>query len=98
MKRKLYEVVKDLLSTNPGARNSDKHLIWMVWSKLGLTNPDSTAIWRGSYDLAPTPESITRAGRKVREQHPELGSDASVQAAKDRKEQTKGTFIYREEV
>lgn len=43
-------------------------------------------------------ESITRARRKVQEEHPELAASPVVEAMRKEKEEEKGTHVYREKV
>lgn len=70
-------------------RSSDKRLIWEVLRKRGLI----TKIWTedkvfegitwNDLKQAPTFESITRARRKVQEQHPELQAVEDVKKKRD---------------
>lgn len=93
---KLYDLVKSLLVEHEELRNSDKRLLWAVWWKKGLVNRDS--ITRASFYLAPSAESVTRARRKIQELHPELqATEEKVRRARQQKEETKGTFVFREE-
>jgi len=104
---KLYDRVLALLREYPVLRDSDKKLIWAVWTKQNLvqeidgvgivqTGAPIKVIEKHAFYSAPTPESITRARRKIQELHPELRSSAAVQEQKDEKERQKGTFIFRE--
>lgn len=97
MKPKLYDVVKKLLVEYPVLRDNDKMLMWYVWEKQHVAGAAIMQMERFVYD-ATTPESITRARRKVQENHPELGASEKVKAARDAKELQKGTHIFREEV
>lgn len=67
---KLYDIVKQILQTYPTTRDSDKSLIWQVWVKGGYVQNGVITKW--DFFDATTPESITRARRKVQEDHPEL--------------------------
>jgi len=99
MRKKLYDIVKDLLVTYPELRNSDRKLLWAVWWKKGLVigdEPERSFIKRDSFYSAPPSESVTRARRKVQENHPELMASKAVQEARDKKESTKGMFAYHE--
>lgn len=100
---KLYDRVKAILESYPDTRSSDKKLIWAVWWQKGLIQTeagmtiDFSRILFMDFLNAPTPESITRARRKVQESHPELQSKKRIYEARKAKEETKGTFVYREE-
>lgn len=97
-KTKLYDLVHDLLNTYQELRNSDKRLLWAIWYKQGLVNAGGY-ITRENFYRAATAESVTRARRKVQELHPELVATSSeVRAQRQQKENTKGTFVFREGV
>lgn len=98
MKKKLYDLVKELLTEYPELRNSDKKLQWAVWTRKGLVGEYRGApiITKNSFYYAPPSESITRARRKVQENHPELQAVKAVKDARDKKEATKGMFAYHE--
>lgn len=100
---KLYDRVKKILEKYPNTRNSDKELMWAVWWEKQLIQTEAgkpVAVSRIMYmDFlnAPMPESITRARRKVQELHPELAPTRdAVKRARKVKEETKGTFVFRE--
>jgi hypothetical protein len=100
---RIYDIVKDILEKSPACRDSDKRLIWNVWNRKTLVqiNRDDlrqSRILFMDYMNAPSSESITRARRKIQELHPELQSSEAVRKMKDKKEETKGSFVYREEV
>jgi hypothetical protein len=96
----LYLLVKQLLTEQPELRDSDKKLIWKVWKKLGLLSYWSAGeqIDYGDFLTAPSTETIRRCRQSIQEHCPGLRSSKKVQEAKDRKEATKSTFIYREPV
>lgn len=94
-KRLIYDLVKSLLETYPKLRDSDKLLLWNVWGELGYIYEGTLS--RQDFLLAPTPETITRCRRKIQELHPELQSSPEVKQAKKSKEDTRGTYIFREE-
>ena len=101
MKFKLYDLIKNLLTDYPELRDSDKKLIWEVWSKLDFINDDD-----GSYDGelityqnfvdAPSTETIRRCRQKIQELNPELRGSQKIRKAREEKAKEKGTFIYRE--
>ncbi len=95
-KIKLYDHVKRLLEKYPELRSSDKKLLWATWYSMKLVFEG--VITKDDFYRAPSSESVTRARRKVQEDHPELASTPQVQARKDEKEATKGKFVYREEL
>lgn len=87
-----YLLVKQLLMKYPELRNSDKKLLWRVWEWQGIAK---NVISKESFLFrAETPESITRARRKVQEEFPELQATQGIKEARSVKEQTKGTWIY----
>lgn len=103
---KLYDRVKQILENHPITRSSDKHLIWTVWKERGLTHRENIPfnaeklienINLESFLRAPAPESITRARRKVQENHPNLAATPQVEAARAHKAEQKGMFVYRQE-
>ena len=92
---KIYDLVKDILEKHEITRNSDKSLMFTAWNRLGYI--ENRSINYDNFSKAPTPESITRARRKVQELHPHLqATSQKVRAKRQQKEQTKGTFIFRE--
>lgn len=96
---KLYDLVKKILLRDPQARNSDKYLIWEVYkSKHGDTVRGAFLLNRDRFMDMPPAESITRARRKVQENHPELRARKQVEEARKEKEATKGMFAYHEEI
>lgn len=77
------EIVKDILTHDSFARNSDDYLIYLVCKRI---NPSCVSMPfvevmanRKSLGL-PVFESIRRAGQKVREKHPELSGSPDVEA------------------
>lgn len=103
---KLFDTVKRILTIYPTTRNSDKALIGEVLRSIGAV---TTVEYFGDKEAVlleqllsgklPSFESITRARRKVQELHPELEATSSeVRAARQQKQSTKGSFIYREEI
>jgi len=94
---KIYDLVKQLLTNNPELRNSDKKLIWNVWKYLGLIDFDGW-ITEESFMKAPSCESIRRCRQKIQEHHPELQASEEVKKLRKKKQDSKSTFVYREEV
>ena len=94
-KEKVYDVVKRLLEKRPELRDSDKRLIWAVWSLQGLT--DGGLTFRG-FMAAISPETIRRVRALIQADPKYVGLQSSTVVAgeKRKKERTKGTFAYRE--
>ena len=90
----LYDIVYKLLKDHPTLRSDDKKLTWSVWAKEGLAWETMT---KEAYLKATSAESITRARRKVQEEHPELCANEIVTNYRSELEhkaiQTKGSFI-----
>ena len=93
---KCYDLVRELLTKYPALRDSDRKLIWSVWIKQGKVIGGKIAL--DDFMNATSTESIRRSRQKIQEEHPELCSSPFVQAAKNAKEEEKGTFIYRDSV
>lgn len=101
---KIYDLVKKILEQNNQARNSDKECIWQVYRKLGIVKEVE---WFGSREAiikenflaknVPSSETIRRSRQKIQELYPELQATSSqVRKRRQQKQDTKGTFIYRE--
>lgn len=99
-----YSKVKSILINEVRARNSDKVLIWAFWSdELDAMDGIRTEkhLYRKSIALPEflkltTPESITRARRKVVEEYPGLKGNELVEAGRAEKRASQGAFIYQE--
>lgn len=110
MKTRLYDRIKQLLESNPELRNSDKRLMWRIWTDEGLTRSNVSLENEGTYFydrsiffndflVATSPESIRRARQLVVHAHPELGpTSEKIKRVRRTKELTKGTFGYRETI
>lgn len=91
----IYDEVLEALHKHEDLRNSDRSLMWHIWKNQGLIHGGLI----DQYDFlkrAVSPESITRAARKVRENFPELQGCEEVVEGRREKEEQRGTFIYRE--
>lgn len=93
---KLYEKIKSLLNDSPELKDSDMKLFWRIWTSQGLTSFGQISEDQFMHE-AIHPETIRRTRQKVQAEHPELQSSESVKLAKKAIEDTKGTFVYREE-
>ena len=89
-----YSKVKVILEGSKTARNSDKVLMWLYWGdELNIKGVMGTIDLHNFMGVT-TPETITRARRKVVERYPNLKGNSDVESAKKRKQSMKGTFIY----
>ena len=93
---KLYDKIKTLLQMFPEFRDSDSKLIWDILERKQLTRDGF--ISKQNFLAAPNFKSISRARRMVQADFPELKASKSVQRLRDKKQDTKGTFSYREEI
>ena len=80
----------------PELRDSDKKLFWDICKRKGYVGFDGV-MTRQNFMSAPAFESVSRARRKVQENHPELRSSKEVQQFKNNKESKKGYFPYHEQ-
>lgn len=94
----LFNLVRKLLIERRELRDSDKKLIWEVWRCQGLVDLNDRIGFKDLFFVATTPESITRARRKVAELNPHLKGSPSVEHNRRAKRRSKGTFIFRESV
>lgn len=95
---KIYDLVKQILEDTPKTRESDKLLMLYVWYKQGVIN-GGMIDGRRFMSEATTPESITRARRKVQELHPSLRStNTAVNQARDAKQAMAGNHVFHEKV
>lgn len=97
MKIKIYDLVKDKLTESAETRDSDKKLIWFIWSDLGFValNDFSSTIDYVMFMKAPSFESIRRCRQKLQEKYPELRGTKTVQKARAEKAEERGTHIFR---
>lgn len=94
---KLFLLVRRLMTENEAYRNSDKRLMWRVWQEEGMII-DKLSLGNFLSSQTTTPESVTRARRKIQELHPELRATDRVYRARHKKQMEKGTHIFRENV
>lgn len=94
MKIKVYDLVKELLTDNLELRNSDKLLIWRVWSELGFVMNNGISF--ANYVKTPRAETIRRCRQKIQELNPGLQATEWVQKARSEKAEERGTHIFRE--
>ena len=96
MNMKLYDTVKEILEKYPVTRSNDKKLIWTVYGTLGYI--EDKKMKREDFFEAPNCESITRARRKVQENHPDLEANEYVKKARNFIESKKGNHVYHDEI
>lgn len=94
--KKLYDKIKQLLEDYPELRNSDKKLIWKFWEDTGCIDRYSKTINYDLFMLTNSPMAISRTARLVRQKNKHLRADKRTQAFKDKKEATKGYFVFHE--
>lgn len=92
---KIYDLVKQILEASELARNNDKFLMWMIWDKEGVLLGNT--LTAEGFKRGTSPESITRARRKVQELHPELQAAGGVWERRQAIRRQKGTHIFREQ-
>lgn len=95
MKKKTYDLIKELLTDYPELRDSDRKLQWEVWDHEGFTD-SGVLITKSSYMKATDPETIRRTRQKLQQLHPELGSNEKVRKFRKSIADQKGTHIFRE--
>jgi len=93
---KTYDLIYKLLSENPKLRDSDRLLMWRIWELTGAV-VDGIMTKEGFMNSEHF-ETIRRTRQKVQEDHESLRSSPLIQAFKDEKESSKGTFVYREKI
>ena len=112
MKRKTYDVVKELLLRYPETRNSDKALMFQVWVQQGYGSESGVTFRKDEFVAGVAhPKSIIEARRKLqREQEAQLidgsrlsaGSlliaDKVVRKYRMQIDTQKGTHVYRDEI
>lgn len=94
----MYILVKELLEEKPERRDNDKKLIWAVLFKLGYADTYHIRFQDFLDRGFPAFESITRARRKVQQDHPELRASKFIRDLRKLKESKKGYFAYHETV
>lgn len=92
----VHDIVYKLLQKHPHLRDNDHMLAWEVWEEQGIAGESMSK--QSFVYMAENFESIRRSRQKIQEIHPELRSSDGVLKLKKQKQDTKGTFIYREEV
>lgn len=89
----LYMRIKSLLESDRKYRNSYKELFWKLWEDDDAV-VDNCITRERFFMLATKPETLRRKCQMVRHSHPELKADKAVQELRDKKEKTKGAWIW----
>ena len=101
-KIKIYDVVKELLQTKEITRDSDKYLYLFLLEKLGMAKVRRTILGTQviirDWSSIPNFETVTRVRRMIQADYPELRGKYYKRDKKLEKEQSKGTFVFREEI
>ena len=95
--KKLYDDVRLILEEKPETRDNDKALVWEFYSRHNLLDQYGRLTF-GMFISTNSPDSITRASRMVKHKHPELKGTKEIIVFKKKKEEEKGTFIFREQL
>lgn len=84
--RKITELVKEVLTLYPEARNSDDKLYFLVCRTInteGLNKPFNEVVLNRKAYGYPAPTYVARAGRKARERYPELSGSEEVEEERE---------------
>ena len=92
----LYTKVKHLLMEFPELRDSDRKLVWKIWGDEGSFDGYYRTVNFRGFMKATGYDTISRARRMVQNKCPELRGTLKVRIAKRIKQDSKGTFIFRE--
>lgn len=100
---KIYDLVRQILTESKYCRDCDKELIWEVWKRQKVVTSEYNALFgmtevlsKDAFLRAETPETITRARRKVQEDHKELSASDNVKNKRSSIASKKGYFVYHE--
>lgn len=91
----MYDSVKKILTEVEQTRGDDKLLIWNVYDSMGYLDEEKKLAYRRFKDC-PTPETITRARRKVQELNPELQPNKWILNKRRERASKKGFFVFNE--
>jgi hypothetical protein len=91
-----YNLIKKLLQENPELRNDDKLLQWKVWEIEGSVKND--CMYYSDFKNASNPETLRRTRQKIQELFPELGPTETIKNLRRKRQEQKGTFIYRDNI
>lgn len=89
----LYIKIKNLLESDNKYRNSDKEIFWKLWEDDGAV-VDNCITRERFFMLATKPETLRRKRQMITHSHHELKADKRIQELRDKKEKTKGAWIW----
>ena len=93
---KTYLLVKKLLTLYPELRSDDKLLHWKMFELQGkLVN--GYLSYKG-FKSAKSTETVRRIRQKIQEKYPELRANAKTQELRKTLQNTKGTWIFKNDV
>lgn len=100
MPKKIYDVIQKLLVMYPSLRSCDRELIWEVWKEEGYVSNANGQEWlfKHAFLKATPPETITRARRKVQEDHKDLGPSKEVKKYREERLKVGKYFVYHETI
>lgn len=91
---KTYILIKKLLTQYPELRSDDKALQWKMFEIQGkLVN--GFLSYQG-FKQAKSTETVRRTRQKLQEKHPELQANSQIQEIRKTIQNTKGTWIFRD--
>ena len=93
---KTFDLIKQLLTNNPELRNNDKLLQWRMLEIQGKI-VDGFLTYEG-FKSAKSTETIRRSRQMVQAKHPELGPVEEVRKMREAKQETKGTWVFKDDV
>lgn len=78
---KVKNRVEKWLKEDPYCRNDDRYLVWRIWNEVGKIYIPFEIL-----KVLPSPETITRARRKLQEQNPELRAAFKVRGHREERQ------------
>jgi hypothetical protein len=91
-----YNLIRHILRDFPDTRNSDKELQWKIWEKQGAVR-DGVLTKQNWIYKAKLAETVRRTRQKIQERHPELKPVKEIEALREEKEASRGTWIFNDE-
>ncbi len=93
---KTFLLVKKLLEQYPELRSDDKLLQWKMLELQGKII-NGYLSYQG-FRTAKSTETIRRTRQMVQEKHPELGPVKEVEKMREQRQQSKGSWVFRDDV
>lgn len=97
----VIDTVKEILEKYPESRESDKVMIFMVWSKAIYGTPtgyDQIVVDINTAFQLPNTETIRRSRQELMAKFPHLQGSEYIRRMRKKYEKNKGTHIFREEM